>query len=117
MLRTGSAISHLPETMVAYHLHRQEMISFANWRLLHEHFRQRWFDEVERRRIQGREASGGPDFYVVRRHRIGNALLEITARLMAGGALTTSKAGQVLGVQAKQVDPLIGEYAPFRTAS
>lgn len=104
-------------SMVAYNLHRQEMISFANWRLLHEHFRQRWFDEVERRRIQGREASGGPDFYVVRRHRIGNALLEITARLMAGGALTTSKAGQVLGVQAKQVDPLIGEYAPFRTAS
>lgn len=104
-------------SMVAYNLHRKGKISYGSWRNLHEHFRHRWFEEVERRRAQGRERSGGPDFYVVRRHRVGSALLELTARLLAGGTLTTSKAGQVLGVKPKQVDTLIGELVTFRHAS
>jgi len=104
-------------SMVAYNLHRQHRISFSTWRQLHEYFRQRWFDEVESRRLQGRERSGGPNFYVVRRHRIGSALIELTARLLAGGTLTTSKAGRVLGVKPKQVDSLIGDIPPFRHAS
>ena len=45
----------------------------------------------------GKEREGGPSYYVVRRHRLGTALVEATARLMAVGALTTSKAGTVLG--------------------
>lgn len=104
-------------SMVAYNLHRQLRINFSDWRRLDEHFRQRWFEEVETRRVQNRERPGGPDFYVVRRHRVGSALIELTSRLLAGGTLTTSKAGQVLGVKPKQVDSLIGDFAPFRHAS
>ncbi len=107
----------ISRSMVAYNLHRRGRISFPVWRGLHEHFRERWFEEVERRRVQTRERSGGPNFYVVRRHRIGSALLGITARLLAGGALTTYKAGQVLGVKPKQVDSLIRDFAPSPNAS
>ncbi len=104
-------------SMVAYSLHRRQRISFASWQRLHDHFRERWFEEVERRRVQSRARAGGPNFYVVRRHRLGPALLELTARLMAGGALTTSKAGRVLGVKPKQVQSLIGDYGPMGHAS
>ncbi len=108
---------NVSRSMVAYNLHRRGRISSHVWRGLHEHFRQRWFEEVERRRVQSRQRSGGPDSYVVRRHRIGSALLGITARLLAGGTLTTYKAGQVLGVKPKQVDSLIRDFAPFPNAS
>jgi Zn-dependent peptidase ImmA (M78 family)/transcriptional regulator with XRE-family HTH domain len=104
-------------SMVAYNLLRRRRIAFPVWNRLQEHFRERWFDEVERRRAQGRERTGGPDFYVVRRHRLGSALLELTARLLAGGTLTTSKAGQVLGVKPKQVESLIRDVVPFPNAS
>ncbi len=103
--------------MVAYALYRQHRISSPVWLQLHEHFRQRWFEELERRRIRDRERPGGPDYYVVRRHRIGPALIELTARLLAAGTLTTSKAGQVLGVKPKQVVSIIGESPLFRHAS
>jgi hypothetical protein len=103
--------------MVAYNLLRQRRIAFPVWRRLQEHFRERWFDEVDRRRARGRERTGGPDFYVVRRHRLGSALLELTARLLAGGALTTSKAGQVLGVKPKQVESLMKDVVRYPNAS
>ncbi len=107
----------LSRSMVAYALHRHQRISPQIWHLLHEHFRQRWFEEVERRRIRERDRAGGPDYYVVRRHRIGSGLIELTARLLAAGALTTYKAGQVLGVRPTQVASLIGESPSFRRAS
>ena len=100
-------ISH---SMVAYKLYRSDMISSAKWSALHEFFRERWFSERERRRERARETEGGPDYYVVRRHRLGTALVELTARLVASGALTTSKAGAVLDVKPQNVAGVIGQY-------
>ncbi|MDP2857804.1 MAG: XRE family transcriptional regulator [Bacillota bacterium] len=100
-------VSH---SMVAYKLHRSGTLSAAKWEALNEFFRERWFAERERRRGRARESEGGPNYYVVRRHRLGSALVELTARLMATGALTTSKAGAVLGVKPKNVPGVIGEY-------
>lgn len=100
-------VSH---SMVAYKLHRTGALSATKWGALSQFFRERWFAERERRRERARENEGGPNYYVVRRHRLGSALVELTARLMATGALTTSKAGTVLGVKPKNVQGVIGEY-------
>ncbi|GAG59249.1 unnamed protein product, partial [marine sediment metagenome] len=48
----------------------------------------------------------GPTYYFTRRHRIGKALLELVSSMMRAGAITTSKAGKVLGVKAKNVQNL-----------
>lgn len=100
-------VSH---SMVAYKLHRIGGLSAGKWGALSEFFRERWFAERERRRDRARETESGPNYYVVRRHRLGSALVELTARLMATGALTTAKAGAVLGVKPKNVPGVIGEY-------
>ena len=91
--------------MVAYRLLRVNAVSTGTWRQLATHFRDEWMASRDRETTDDRE--GGPSYYVVRRHRLGNALLEFVRRTLADGAITHTKAGQVLGVKPRNVDPLL----------
>ena len=93
--------------MVAYRLYRMGAIDQDIWRRLSTAFRDRWLQGRHRRRERARDQEGGPNFYVVRGHRVGGALLALVGRMITAGALTTSKAGKVLGVKAKQVQALL----------
>jgi hypothetical protein len=44
---------------------------------------------------------------VLKRHRLGEALLGFVKRSLAEGTLTHTKAAQVLGVKPRNVDPLL----------
>ena len=67
------------------------------------------FDNDRIAAAQSKESSGsGPDYYVVRRHRMGPGLVNAVRRMVADGALTTSKAGTVLGVKPTAVPRLVG---------
>lgn len=101
---------NVSRSMVAYKLYRNKRIGRGLWEDLSRHFRDLWLEDRERRRSQARNQTDGPDYYVVRRHRLGTSFVQLTARLMAAGALTTSKAGQILGVKPKNVQRLIGDY-------
>lgn len=105
-----AAARNVSRSMVAYKLYLRDIIGGQQWQQLDRLFRDRWLENREYRRAKAREAPGGPDYYVVRRHRLGSGLVQLIARLMAAGALTTSKAGRVLGVKPKNVQTLIGEY-------
>ena len=98
---------NVSSSMVAYRLRRAGEVSDRVWTELSRTFRERWIAQKERRRREGRERDGGPSFYIVRSHRLGNALIELTGRMLSAGALTTSKAARVLGVKPKQVGPLV----------
>ena len=92
---------NLSNSMVAYRLYQVHVIDHETWRLLSATFRDLWLNQRESRRRQARQQTGGPNFYVVKRHRVGSALLDFTGRMLDAGALTTSKAAKVLGVKAK----------------
>ncbi len=99
---------NLSASMVAYKLYRTGAVDFERWKLLSETFRKMWIAQRNERRAKAREQkTGGPTYYPVRRHRIGKALLELISSMMRAGAITTSKAGKVLGVKAKNVQTLI----------
>jgi Zn-dependent peptidase ImmA (M78 family)/transcriptional regulator with XRE-family HTH domain len=98
---------NLSHSMVAFRLYREGVISQDLWRDLSRVFRDMWVQGRRDRRERSRAREGGPNFYVVRSHRVGMALLDLVRRMVAVGALTTSKAGMVLGVKAKQVQPLL----------
>ena len=106
---------NLSGTMVAYGLYRVGAIDQETWRQLRSFFRGKWFQEQRKQREQARDQEGGPNFYVVRGHRVGKALLDLVGRMVIGGALTTSKAGKVLGVKATQVQALLGAGLGKRT--
>lgn len=99
---------NLSASMVAYKLYRMGTINFERWKLLSETFRTMWIARRNERRIRAREQEiHGPTYYPVRRHRIGKALLELVGSMMRAGTITTSKAGKVLGVKAKNVQNLL----------
>ena len=98
---------NLSHTMVAYRLLRTGRIDQQNFNRLRADFAVWWNRERNRRREKTRESEGGPNFYVVRRHRIGEALLWFTGRMMRSGALSTTKAAKILGVKPRQVGQLL----------
>jgi Zn-dependent peptidase ImmA (M78 family) len=98
---------NLSNTLVAYRLLQIGAINAGDYKNVRDFFRDRWLESRQHRRILARSQRGGPSYFVVRAHRVGDALLQTTTRLMRGQILTTSKAGKVLGVKAKQVGELM----------
>jgi len=99
---------NLSASMVAYRLHRIGTIDFESWKSLRDTFRKLWIDRRNEERVRTREQDRhGPTYYPVRRQRIGKALLTLVGSMMRAGAITTYKAGQVLGVKPKNVQNLL----------
>ena len=102
-----AAERNISRAMVAYKLYRLDRISFDHWNALRNEFRRQWFEFRDRQRRRSREQAGGPNHYVVKRYRAGPALVEIMSRMLGSGAITTIKAGKVLGVKPSRVYELI----------
>lgn len=102
----------LSRALVAYRLFRAGRLSDTLWRDLTLQFRTEWQHTraAQRERERGQDRSG-PNYYVVRRHRLGPALLRFVARNMSGGALTPTKASRVLGVKPRSVQALLSGAA------
>lgn len=98
---------NLSHTMVAYRLLRCGRIDQQTFNRLRKDFAEWWNRERNRRREKARESEGGPNYYIVRRHRAGEALLWFTRRMMRSGALSTTKAAKILGVKPRQVGELL----------
>ena len=95
------------EAMVAYRLWRSGRIERDVYRQLHAFYVRRWQEEKERQRAQMREVEGGPSYYVVRRHRLGEALLSLVRRQLQAEELAHTKAAKILGVKLGNVEPLL----------
>ena len=98
---------NISRAMVAYKLLRADVITEPQWRRLAGHIRQQWLNsQIKPDEPEGRR-NGGPSYYVVRRHRLGDALLDLVRGSLGEGILTPTKAGMILGVKPRNVDPLL----------
>lgn len=96
--------------MVAYRLRLIGRLGLLRWREISRVFREEYIrDRDERRAREG--GTEGPSYYVVRRHRVGTALLQLVRRNLDEGALTPTRAGKILGVKARNVEPLFAGAA------
>jgi Zn-dependent peptidase ImmA (M78 family) len=93
--------------MVGYKLLRAGWISRPTWSELSAQFHKDWLAFKERQASKLRAAEGGPSYYVVRRHRVGQALLGLVRRSLDEGNITYTKASRVLGVKPRNVEPLL----------
>lgn len=92
--------------MVAYNLRKEGLITWETYRRVSERFDADRVDHLHA------APAGAVDYYVVRRHRIGRSLTRLVHRMVASGALTSTKAGRVLGVKPTAVGRLTtGEQA------
>lgn len=98
---------NLSHTMVAYRLLRSGRIDQQRFNHLRKNFVDWLHRKRNRRREKARVSEGGPKYYMVRRHHVGEALLWFTKRMMRSGALSTTKAAKILGVKPRQVGELL----------
>lgn len=107
---------NVSRSMVAYTLYRHRMITRNDWLGISRQFREEWLAGRESRRERARNQDSGVDYYTVRKHRLGDALVRVVRRMMSAGVLTTTKAGTVLGVKAKNVESLLSHFDSGRAA-
>lgn len=98
---------NLSSSMVVYRLFRSGIIERNIWMQLSATFREKWREQELRQREKNREQEPQINPNVVRGHRLGDGLLGFVDRMMSSGALTTTKAGKVLGVKAQRVKPIL----------
>ncbi|MHB8193480.1 MAG: ImmA/IrrE family metallo-endopeptidase [Bellilinea sp.] len=98
---------NLSSTLVAYRLYRFGKIDKNSWNQLSIVYQNLWMENKTRQRIKMSDQRSAPDYYIVRRYRAGSNLLATVKRMMVGGYVTTSKAGIILGVKAKNVQKLL----------
>ena len=101
---TSFASDHnLSNMMVAYRLLQADRIDRETYGTLCS-FLALW---QKRERDQKKTTqSGGPDYYTVRAHRIGPALLQFCQRMMDSDALSTARVARILGIKPYQVGKL-----------
>jgi Zn-dependent peptidase ImmA (M78 family) len=104
----------ISRAMVGYRLFRRGSITHKTWNELTKRFKEDWLAQKQREAIKQAAKEGGPSYYVVRRHRIGRALLDLADRSLNDGALTYTKAGRLLGVRPRNVEPLLAGEVPAR---
>ena len=114
-----AAARSVSEAMVAYRFWRTGRISDESYRELAAMYAARWHQLRQRQRERAGETEGGPSYYVVRKHKLGNALLGLVGRTLRANELTHTKAAKVLGVKPSSVEPLLrrlpmidGPHAP-----
>lgn len=98
---------HLSRNMVAYASLRAGLIDQGAYNRLAGLFRSQRHGTGAARRGRAGEQEGGPSYYVARRHRLGNALIDLARRMLDAKALTTSKAAIILGVNPRNVQALV----------
>lgn len=100
-------VRNLSRAMVAYRLFRMGFIPWKNWHALDSKLRELWVEEKARNKARAKPSESGPNYYIVRRHRLGKAMLEFASRTVNSGALSPVKAAKVLGVKPRSVHPLL----------
>jgi Zn-dependent peptidase ImmA (M78 family) len=98
------------EPMVALRLRRLGWISAALYRDLSDAYSARWSSFKAMTKAANELKEGGPDYYVLRQSRLGDALVGIVHRTVREDRLTHTRAAKVLGVKPASVETLLRKY-------
>lgn len=98
---------HVSKAMAAYRLWRAQKTDAETYGEVVRILAEQWQQHRARERDQSRNVEGGPNYYIVRRHRLGDALLRFVGYGLRADALTHTTAAKVLGVRPGAVEPLL----------
>lgn len=98
---------NVSEGVVIYRFLSENRITDEVAGILFRMFAQRWRNEKKKRKEK--ESDSGPTYYIVRRHRLGNALLGVVRRAIQEETITHTRAAKILGVSPSSIDQLLQE--------
>lgn len=102
-------------TMVAYKLCRADFITLKKFKEFKLSFKEDWLKFKRQERLKAKENDVKGLYYPTKRQRVGAALINLVSRMMYEGAITTTKAGKVLGVRAQNVKGVLENSSSFLT--
>lgn len=105
--RRLAEIWNVSETLIVYRLARNGWIARDVAASLFRMFAARWSGDRQRAKESRDSDESGPNYYVVRRHRLGSGLLGVVSRALQGDVITHTKAAMILGVRPLSVAPLL----------
>ena len=82
---------YVSSSMVGYRLHRLGFLSREAWQQLSAFYRAQWLAARTAQRERNRERDGGPNYYLVRRLRLGSRLIRVSRRMIEEGVLVPSR--------------------------
>lgn len=105
-ISTFSQARNISSSLVSYRLLRKNYIDFNLWSNLSNFYIKQWITSKEKEKKRNKDQSSRPSYFVIRRNKLGNALVNFAERMMHSGALTSTKAGLLLGVKPLKVHKL-----------
>ena len=100
---------NVSQAVVAYRFAQRNWIGPDLASNLFALFAERWRRENQRIRTVRSPEETGPSYYVVRRNRLGAALLGVIRRALQGETITHTRAARILGVHPSSVEQLLQE--------
>ena len=98
---------NLSRSMISYNLWLDGKIDYETWESLRSGFARQRAARAAQESERNKQMSGGPDYYRLRRHQLGNALVDLARYAVSANVLTPSKAAVVLGVAPRSVYPML----------
>ena len=99
-------------SMVAFQFFRLGVFERDTWQRLRGFYRSQWLYNRQTQRERDRARESGPNYYIVRRHRLGARLIGLTRRMIEDGAIVPTKAAKMLGVKPASVYGVIAVGEP-----
>lgn len=116
-VQTAKSVIELAETlahvwkvstaMAAYRLWRAGKADADSYGEAVRMLAERWRLNRQREKDKAKESDGGPNYYIVRRHRLGDALVHFVGRNLRADAITHTTAARVFGVRPGAVEGLL----------
>jgi len=97
---------NISSSLVAYRLYITGVVTKDEWIETSSFYREEWRKAKARLKEENKNKEGAPDYFTVKKYKLGNALVSDVARLANSGALTSTKAGLVLGMRALKIHRL-----------
>ncbi len=105
------------EPLIAFRLRRLGWITPSLYQQLSSVFAARWRDQKAAVKTKNQAKEGGPNYYVVKQHRLGDALVDVVRRTVRENRLTHTKAAKILDVKPASVETLIRNFEKHSFAS
>ena len=105
---------NLGRSMVAFQSYQVGLLNQDEFGDIFRTFAAQWRAMKSAAKERNRESDGGPNYYVVKRHRLGERLLGVVRSALSDGAISPTRASRMLGVKPTSVYQLM--YPPLRRA-
>lgn len=94
-------------SQLAYRLYLRGDYAIDVWKTLSNKFRDMWLKQRVKEKKKNKESDNGPSPYVLRRYRLGDALVRTVDGFVRSGAISTTKAGLLLETKPLKIDKVL----------